>query len=267
MDPALQPSVETTPAAIHAERLTKRYGSFVAVDALDLDVRPGEIVALLGKNGAGKTTLMRMLCGMLQPTAGRAWIAGHEIGADPVRARARLGYLDEEPLVYEHLSGREFMNLVADLYRVPRGAARQHRIDQLLALVELTGKQDELIAGYSHGMRGKIGLISLLLHEPAVLLLDEPTNGLDPPSARAVKTLLGQLAATGTAVVLSTHILEIAQALSTRVLILDRGRPVADGTVGELRSRTGDANADLERLFLDLTGDAEQSGILEALSR
>jgi ABC-2 type transport system ATP-binding protein len=182
-----------------------------------------------------------------------------------MRAKRLLGYLDEEPLLYPNLSGREFLDLVGDLYGVPRGGERQERIARLLAVVELEDKQDELIAAYSHGMRNKIGLAALLLYEPRVLLLDEPTNGLDPRSARRVRDLLRDLAEHGVAVVLSTHILEIAQALCDRVAIVDHGRVVAVGTLDELRARTGSAQASLEDLFLALTGGPEDRALLDRL--
>jgi len=228
-------------------------------------VRPGEVFGLLGPNGAGKTTILRMACGLLAPSAGRAAIAGVDVWAEPLRAKRMLGYLDEEPLLYPNLSGREFLDLVGDLYGVPRGPEREARIARLLSVLELEDKQHELIAGYSHGMRNKIGLLALLLYDPRVLLLDEPTNGLDPRSARRVRDLLRELADRGVAVVLSTHILGVAQALCDRVAIVDRGRVVAVGTLDELRARAGTAQASLEDLFLAMTGGPEDRAMLDRL--
>ena len=228
-------------------------------------MRPGEVFGLLGPNGAGKTTILRMACGLLAPTAGRAAIAGVDVWAEPLRAKRMLGYLDEEPLLYPNLSGREFLDLVGDLYGVPRGPEREARIARLLSVLELEDKQHELIAGYSHGMRNKIGLLALLLYDPRVLLLDEPTNGLDPRSARRVRDLLRELADRGVAVVLSTHILGVAQALCDRVAIVDRGRVVAVGTLDELRARAGTAQASLEDLFLAMTGGPEDRAMLDRL--
>jgi len=250
---------------VDARGLTKRYGTFTAVAAVDLAIRPGEIVGLLGPNGAGKTTTLRMLCGLLGPSAGSAWVAGVDVIHDARRAKAQVGYLDEEPVVYPNLTGREFLDFVADLYGVPGGPARRERAQRLLRLFELEGKQDELIASYSHGMRQKIGLASLLVHAPRVLLLDEPTNGLDPRSARRVKDLLRELGTRGVTTVLSTHILEIAQALCDRVAIMDRGRIVALGTLEELRSGTDQAGASLEDLFLTLTGGPESRLLVDQL--
>jgi ABC-2 type transport system ATP-binding protein len=236
-----------------------------AVDGVSFQIGHGEIVGFLGANGAGKTSTLRMLCGLLTPTSGTALIDGIDILADPLHAKARLGYLDEEPFVHPHLTGREFLNYIADLYRMPRGAERQLRMERLLGLFELADRNSELIGSYSHGMRQKIGLASLLIREPSVLLLDEPTNGLDPRSARLVKDLLEELAARGTAVLLSTHILEVAQALCHRVAIIEHGHIVATGTMEELRAQTGSEKASLEDLFLKLTAGPESKDLIDRL--
>src|SRR6266849_4520946 len=170
--------------AVEARQLVKRYGTIAAVDGVSFQAMRGEIFGFLGSNGAGKTTTLRMLCGLLKPTSGSALIDGIDIVTVPLLAKARLGYLDEEPFVHPHLTGREFLDFVADLYKMPRGPQREERMTRLLNLFDLAQKNGELIGGYSHGMRQKIGLASLLIREPSVLLLDEPTNGLDPRSAR-----------------------------------------------------------------------------------
>jgi len=252
-------------AAVEARQLVKRYGVVTAVDGVSFSVARGEIFGFLGANGAGKTTTLRMLCGLLTPTSGTAVIDGIDILRDPLSAKARMGYLDEEPFVHPHLTGREFLNFVADLYRMPRGAQREQRMERLLGLFELANRDGELIGAYSHGMRQKIGLASLLIREPSVLLLDEPTNGLDPRSARLVKDLLEELASRGTTVLLSTHILEVAQALCRRVAIIDRGRITATGTMDELRAQAGTEQASLEDLFLKLTAGPESKELIERL--
>jgi ABC-2 type transport system ATP-binding protein len=251
--------------AVEAKSLVKRYGVMTAVDGVSFQIGRGEIVGFLGANGAGKTTTLRMLCGLVKPTSGKALIDGLDIFGEPLQAKARLGYLDEEPFVHPHLTGREFLNYIADLYRMPRGPERQQRMERLLGLFELADKNGELIGAYSHGMRQKIGLASLLIREPSVLLLDEPTNGLDPRSARLVKDLLEELAARGTSVLLSTHILEVAQALCHRVAIIDHGKIVATGTMEDLRAQTGSEKASLEDLFLKLTAGPESKELIERL--
>ena len=251
--------------AVEAKSLVKRYGVMTAVDGVSFQIGRGEIVGFLGANGAGKTTTLRMLCGLVKPTSGKALIDGLDIFGEPLRAKARLGYLDEEPFVHPHLTGREFLNYIADLYRMPRGPERQQRMERLLGLFELADRNGELIGAYSHGMRQKIGLASLLIREPSVLLLDEPTNGLDPRSARLVKDLLEELAARGTSVLLSTHILEVAQALCHRVAIIDHGKIVATGTMEDLRAQTGSEKASLEDLFLKLTAGPESKELIERL--
>ena len=253
--------------AVQARGLTRRFGSMLAVDRIDLEIHRGEVFGLLGPNGAGKTTTLRMLAGLVVPTSGWARVCGFDVWREPRPARARLGYLDEDPIVYPYLTGREFLELLADLYGLPRGRQRELQIDRLLSLFEMTDKADELISGYSHGTRQKISLASLLVHDPEVLFLDEPTNGLDPRAARRVKELLQELAERGRAVILSTHILEIAQALCDRVAIIHRGRVAAVGSLEELRAGAG-AGADrasLEDLFLQLTGGPEERAVIERL--
>jgi ABC-2 type transport system ATP-binding protein len=254
--------VEEPAPAIRARGLVRRYGTFTGVNGVDLDVGRGEIFGLLGPNGAGKTSTLRMLCGLLRPTAGSVEVHGIDVWQEPIRAKALIGYLDEEPFVYLGLTGWEFLNLVADLYRVPRGPERYGHAQRLLDFFELNEKRNEVIGSYSHGMRQKIGLASLLIHNARILFLDEPTNGLDPRSARRVKDLLEELAADGVTVVLSTHILEIAQALCHRVAIMSGGRVIAEGTIDELRHRTGADHANLEEIFLDLTGGPEERELL-----
>ncbi len=241
--------------AIETSNLTRRFGLQTAVDGVDLRVARGEVFGFLGPNGAGKTTTLRMLCGLLRPTAGEIRVAGADVLREPVKAKARIGYLDEQPFLYPHLTGREFLDFVAALYSV-RPADRDARADRLLAALDLSERQHDLVSGYSQGMRQRIGLAALLIHEPEVLFLDEPTNGLDPRSARLVRNLIEELAGAGRTVVLSTHILGIAQALCHRIAIMDRGRIVAAGSLSDLRRQAGTSDADLEDLFLRLTAES-----------
>jgi ABC-2 type transport system ATP-binding protein len=249
--------------AIETRGLSKRFGAIEAVRSLDLSVRAGEIVGFLGPNGAGKTTTMRMLAALLKPTAGSIRVAGIDVVERPLEARRAIGFVPESPFLYEKLSGREFLQFTAGLFGV-KGPAAQ--IERLLRLFELAERADDLIEGYSRGMRQKLGLAGVLLHEPAVLLLDEPTNALDPRSARTVKDLLLGLRDRGRAVLLSTHVLEIAEQLSDRVAIIDAGTIVASGTLAELRERTGAGDASLEDVFLRLTGGTEERELARYLA-
>jgi ABC-2 type transport system ATP-binding protein len=243
-------------AVIEADGLSKRYGSGangsrLAVDDLRLSVAPGELFGFLGENGAGKTTTIKMLTGLIPPTEGRARIGGFDVGEEPLRAKRLVGYVPDNPFLYDKLSGREFMDLMGDLYRVPGGATRRARIGDLLTLFDLEGKADALIGGYSRGMRQKIALAAALLHDPHALFLDEPTVGLDPKSTRLLQDVLRAVVERGAAVFLSTHVLGVAADLCDRVGILHKGRLVALGTPAEL-TRGGERT--LEEVFLSLTG-------------
>ncbi|MHB8507447.1 MAG: ABC transporter ATP-binding protein [Candidatus Dormibacteria bacterium] len=250
---------------IDAAGLGKAYGGFRAVNSIDLRVERGELFGFLGPNGAGKTTTIKMLVGLLRPTSGRASIAGFDIVTEARRAKAHLGYVPDSAMLYEKLSAREFLDFSGELYEV-EGDARRRRIEALLELFELADRGDELLAGYSRGMRQKVSLAAALLHEPDVLFLDEPTVGLDPRSARVMKDVLRDRCRTGHTVFLSTHILEIAERICDRVGIIDGGRLVAVGTVAELRQ---EADQSLEQVFLQLTGnaDADVSELLSELAR
>jgi len=237
---------------IETSGLTKRYGDVTAVDGLDLRVRRGEIFGFLGPNGAGKTTTIRMLVGLLKATAGDIRIDGIDARAHPLDARARIAYLPDTPYLYEKLSGREFIHFVAGLYRVPPATAAR-RVDELLPLFGLAERADDLIEGYSHGMRQKTVLAAALVHDPRILFLDEPTVGLDPRSARLLRDILRQLAARGATVFLSTHILEIAERMCDRIGIINQGRLIALGTVPELHAQAAGSGS-LEDIFLELTG-------------
>jgi ABC-2 type transport system ATP-binding protein len=196
---------------IETRNLVKRYGDKTAVNNVSFDVHGGEIFGFLGPNGAGKTTTIKMMVGLLQPTAGTVKVAGYDVQTQPLQAKAASGYVPDEPNLYPKLSARELWRFVGDLYEMERGAV-ERRIDELLKLFDLTEAGDDLIDSYSHGMRQKTALAAALMHTPKVLVLDEPTVGLDPKSARLIKDILRQLADRGVAVFLSTHILEIADA-------------------------------------------------------
>ena len=243
----------TIDLAISTQRLTKRYRTLVAVESLDLEVGRGEVFGFLGPNGAGKTTTIRMLTGLLLPSSGTATVAGFDVVEQPLEVKRRVGYMAENPFLYEKLTGREFLRFVADLHSVDPTASRE-RAQRLLALFELADKADASIDSYSRGMRQKLALSASLMHEPEILFLDEPTSGMDPRSARTVKDMLTGLARRGRTVLVSTHILEIAQHMCDRVGIIANGRLLATGTLDELR---GGRDASLEDIVLELTGGPE----------
>jgi ABC-2 type transport system ATP-binding protein len=249
---------------IRTAGLTKRYGELTALDHLDLEVASGTLFGFLGPNGAGKTTTIKLLTGLLRPTEGDAWIGPHSILSEPLAAKALFGYVADTPFLYDKLTGREFLEFVGALYRVPPALARS-RADQLIRLLELEDAADALIEGYSHGMRQKTAIAGALLHDPPVLILDEPVGGLDPPSSRRIKQLLRGLTARGRTVFLSTHVLEVAERLCDRVAILDRGRLIAEGTLADLRARAPGAGS-LEEAFVALTHGAEGREIEEFLA-
>lgn len=253
------------PPLIEAVGLTKRYSGgsntgrdgkpeeTAAVDDLHLAVQAGEIFGFLGENGAGKTTTIKMLTGLIPPSAGIARIAGFDVGTAPREAKRLTGYIPDNPFLYERLTGAEFLHFIGDLYDVPRGAVRDTRARDLLALFDLEDKASALIGSYSRGMRQKIALAAALLHEPQVLFLDEPTVGLDPKGTRRLQDVLRAVAGRGVAVFLSTHVLDVASSLCDRIGILHKGRLVALGAPSELTE--GGART-LEQVFLGLTGGA-----------
>jgi ABC-2 type transport system ATP-binding protein len=248
---------------IKTEGLTKRFGDVLAVDRLDLEISPGEIFGYLGPNGAGTTTTVKLLAGLLRPTAGRAWIGGVDVQAEPRKARRLMGLVPEQPYVYPLLTGVEFLRFVGDLYEVDLSRQKK-RIPELLEMFELSSVGHELAESYSHGMRQKLVLASVLLHEPKAVFLDEPMVGLDPKSARLVKDIFGELSRKGVAILMCTHVLEIAERLCARVGIVQKGRLGIVGTVSELKARAGHEGS-LEDVFLSLTGGTEYREMLKFL--
>lgn len=248
---------------IRTENLSKRFGGVTAVKQLNLEVKAGEIFGFLGPNGSGKTTTIKMLTGLLEPSAGRGFICGYDIVREPAQAKALLAYVPDQPKLYGKLTAREFLFLIADLYRIPRNISRP-RAQQLLEMFGLAERADELLEGYSHGMRQKVVLAAALIHQPRVLLMDEPTVGLDPASARLLKDVMAQLVEQGATIFVSTHILEIAERLCHRVGILQQGRLIALGSPEELRAQAGQGQS-LEDIFLELTSSPEHSEIIQSL--
>jgi ABC-2 type transport system ATP-binding protein len=238
---------------IDVQQLTKTFGNFTAVDHVSFTVQPGEIVGFLGPNGAGKTTTMKMLVGLLKPNSGSARICGHDIQKEPLAAKACLGWVPAEPNLYDKLNPVEYLRFIASLYRVPAKQAEAH-IERMLDVFELKDSAGSRLEGFSHGMRQKVAVAAGLIHQPQILFLDEPTVGLDPRSARFIKDVMRDIRGQGRSVIFSTHILEIAEDICDRVMIIDKGKIIANGTLQELR-HGGDAS--LEDIFLQLTGGAE----------
>ncbi|MGI0070638.1 MAG: ABC transporter ATP-binding protein [Thermoplasmata archaeon] len=253
--------------ALEVDAVSKSYGPTRALVDVRFSVDPGEIVGLLGPNGAGKSTTMKAIIGLVRPDSGAIRVLGRDVRADPVAAKRQVGYVPESPSVYEFLTGAEYLDFVADMYGLDP-ASRQGRIQPFLDGLELAGHEHSLISSYSQGMRQKVALISGFLHHPKLLILDEPLNGLDPRAARVVKDLLRNLAAhDGVGVLFSTHVLEIAQAICDRIVILHHGSVVAEGTVDALRARSGLAGSGLEEVFLALTGTEDLGDVVTALAR
>ena len=246
------------PSAILVRGFSKRYGNVAAVTGLTLDVPAGEILGLVGPNGAGKTTTLRALAGILRPTEGTLSIAGFDLAVQPVEAKRRLAFIPDEPHLFDYLTVEEHLRFTARLYGVA-GAAE--RIPTLLAEMELTEKRHVLPSELSRGMKQKLSVAVALLHDPAVLILDEPLTGLDPSGIRRMKDTIRRRAEEGTAVILSSHLLNLVEELCTRVLLLRRGTVAALGTIDDLRAlRPELKSASLEDLFIALTDDAPSTG-------
>ena len=239
---------------IRLENLTKHYGQLAAVDALNLEVQAGEIFGFLGPNGAGKTTTIRVMMGILKPTAGRVTLGAYDVEREPEKAKAITGFVPDRPFLYEKLSGSEFLNFVASLHRVaPETLQRRSR--ELLDLFELSAAKDDLIESYSHGMKQRLVLSASLIHQPKILIIDEPMVGMDPKGAKTLKDLFLSLAKKGTTLFLSTHSIGVAEEVCHRVGIIHRGKLIAVGTMPDLYRLAKVEEGRLESAFLELTRD------------
>lgn len=239
---------------IEIENVTKRYGNFCAVNDISLTVTEGEIFGFLGVNGAGKTTTLRMLAGLLRPSAGSIRICGFDILESPLQAKRITGYIPDRPHLYPKLTGREFLYFVSDLYSLEATQADQ-RIDELLSEYGLIDWQDELVESYSHGMKQRLATCAALVHDPRVLIIDEPMVGLDPHGAKLLKEALRRYAENGMSIMLSTHSLNVAEEVSDHLAIIHRGSIVSIGTLEELRHQTGGSEDGLEKMFLNITAN------------
>jgi ABC-2 type transport system ATP-binding protein len=238
------------PSALEVRGLTKRFDR-PAVDALDLNVRSGEFYALLGPNGAGKTTTLRMVAGLLQPDSGSIAIAGIDALKDPVAAKQVTAWVSDEPMIYDKLTPLEYLEFVAGLWGVDAAVA-ERSARELLVSLGLEANMHERCEGFSKGMRQKVALAGALIHDPHLIILDEPLTGLDAVSARHVKALLGERVRGGCTVILTTHILEVAERMADRIGVISSGKLVAEGTLAELRQQNGRSDTSLEDVFIAL---------------
>ncbi len=231
------------------EHLTKSYGSFKAVDDLNLHIPAGKIVGFIGHNGAGKTTTIKACCGILPFEQGEILIDGQSIRERPLECKRKMAYIPDNPDLYEFLSGIQYLNFVADIYRIPRGE-REQSICQYAGMLELTDDLAQPVSAYSHGMKQKLAIISALIHHPRLLILDEPFVGLDPKASHLLKELMHHLCGEGGAIFFSTHVLEVAEKLCDEIAIIRKGKLIVSGPTDEVKG-----NSSLENVFLELEGD------------
>jgi ABC-2 type transport system ATP-binding protein len=249
---------------IEVHNLVKRYGKFLAVDDVSLTVPDGEIHGFLGPNGAGKTTSIRMIAGLLKPTAGRIRISGHDLARDPEAAKRALGFIPDRPHLYEKLTAAEFLRFHGGLYGLS-GSAVESRVREMLDLFELSAWGGELIEAFSHGMKQRLVMCAAFLHRPPAVLVDEPMVGLDPRGARLIKQVFREMSHKGVAILMSTHTLEVAQEMCDQISIIVGGKIIARGTMDELREHSGQAQEQLTAIFLKLTGGAGFQEIADVL--
>lgn len=249
---------------VELKGVVKRYSEIVAVDHVDLLINPGEIFGLLGPNGSGKSTTLKILLGLIQPDSGSISVFGLPVRENPVSLKQQIGYVPESPRLYEFLTGIEYLDFVGDIYNVPP-SEKKNRISEYLRALQLEGREGDMINSYSEGMKQKIALIAAFIHRPKLLILDEPLNALDPRSARIVKDLLLELKRQGLTIILSTHVLEIAQALCDRIGIMYQGGLLALGNMSELREKSKMPDSGLEDIFLKLTGTGDIRAVVEEL--
>ena len=252
--------------AVELKDVTKRYNEIVAVNNLNLTLSTGEIFGLLGPNGSGKSTTLKMLMGLVTPDKGSVNVLGLDVLKQPVEVKSLVGYVPESANIYEFLTGIEYLDFIADVYGVPTSEKKQ-RITEYLKALQLEGREGDMINSYSDGMKKKISLISAFLHKPKLLILDEPLNALDPRSARIVKDFLHELKSQGVTTIMSTHVLEIAEAICDRIGIMYQGQLLALGNMDDLRKTARMPSSGLEDVFLKLTGTEDLRAVVEELMK
>ena len=252
--------------AVEIKNVTKRYNEITAVDNVNLVINEGEIFGLLGPNGSGKSTTLKMLLGLVQPDEGSVNVLGLDVKQDAVKVKRLVGYAPESQRLYEFLTGIEFLDFIGDIYGMET-EEKKNRITHYLKALQLEGREGDMINSYSEGMKQKTALIAAFLHKPKLLILDEPLNGLDPRSARIIKDFLQQLKMQGVTTIMSTHILEIAQAICDRIGIMYQGKVLALGNMDELRKMAALPGSGLEDVFLKLTGTGDVQAVVEELTK
>jgi ABC-2 type transport system ATP-binding protein len=252
--------------AVELKGVVKRYHEILAVNQLDLNISTGEIFGLLGPNGSGKSTTLKMLLGLVTPGSGSISVLEKDVQKEPVVVKQLVGYVPESPRLYEFLTGLEYLDFIGDIYGM-QTEEKKSRITEYLKALQLEGREGDMINGYSDGMKQKIALISAFLHRPKLLILDEPLSALDPRSARIIKDFLHQLKKQGVTTIMSTHVLEIAQAVCDRIAIMYQGKILALGNMKELRDMAKLPDSGLEDIFLKLTGTDDIRAVVEALAK
>jgi len=252
--------------AVNLENISKSFGTIQAVKNLDLQIAAGTVFGFLGPNGSGKSTTMKMIMGILRADSGKLNVYGIDASSNPWDVKKIVGYVPESPRLYDFLTGLEYLDFIADVYGLDP-VTKKTRINEFLGAFDLENRENEMISGYSHGMQQKIAIIAALLHKPKLLILDEPLSGLDPKSARIVKDLIHKLANEGVTTILSTHVLEIADAVCDNIAILYQGTKLAEGKPAQLRKEAKMPNSTLEEIFLKLTGTNDIKDIVQALGK
>jgi ABC-2 type transport system ATP-binding protein len=247
---------------IKLKNLSKKFGGFVAVDNLNLEIERGQIFAFLGTNGAGKTTTIRMMTGVLEPSSGSIEIGGFDIVKNPIEAKFLMGVIPDRPYLYGKLTGREFLQFMADIYRVKHRDARS-RIESLLHDFGMAEWQYDLIDTYSHGMKQRLIMCAALVHDPSLLVVDEPMVGLDPRGAKLLKDTFRSRAQSGLTIFMSTHSLAVAEEIADKLAIIHRGKIMAFGTLREIYDQAKHTSQDLEKVFLEIISDGEQNSRAE----
>jgi ABC-2 type transport system ATP-binding protein len=252
--------------AVKLEGISKSYGNVQAVKNLDLQIEVGTIFGLLGPNGSGKSTTLKMIMGLVKADFGTLNVYGIDVLSNPWEVKKIVGYVPESPRLYEFLTGLEYLDFIADVYGLT-SEVKKNRIEEYLGAFDLENRENEMISGYSHGMKQKIAIIAALTHKPKLLILDEPLSGLDPKSARIVKDLIHKFTGEGVTTIMSTHVLEIADAVCDKIAIIYQGSKLAEGKSAELRKEAKMPASTLEEIFLKLTGTNDINKIVEALGK